>query len=501
MNNAPRDDRPLPFFCSTACSGLEQAVYPIDLQFEIVHELDSLLIAEADLILVGADDPPALAVLCARDWGEAPPPTLVAIALNEESGLSAVREGADDWVPAGDEHALERLVNVARARRFHAPNDSLAFPSNDLLFELAGTRASGSQILSSVRTLLSQAVEATAFADCGAVLLRAADGRYNYIAAEGYDLTRLRRVTLSEGELSLSGEPTLFQPEHLSDLERRLPQLGTLRRKRLWDAGMGKIRTSLVVPIGIQDELRAVLYLDGLWSRKQPGEEDCRTAARVAAQLALVLERAEFARELRGARDASLRTVGLLLERRDLETKGHTDRVVAMAERLAEHVGLGGEERQALRWGAYLHDVGKIALPDRILFKPDRLTDGEFAVVQKHADIGFEMIVDLPFLPNSARDLVRHHHERWNGRGYPGRLAGEEIPVLARLFSMVDVYDALSSKRPYKPAWPQQVALDNIREGAGREFDPEMAHAFVDMMESAGDGFSGGSGVRAPNGS
>jgi putative nucleotidyltransferase with HDIG domain len=184
-------------------------------------------------------------------------------------------------------------------------------------------------------------------------------------------------------------------------------------------------------------------------------------------------------------RDASLRTVGLLLERRDLETKGHTDRVVALADRLAEHLGLAGDERRALRWGAYLHDIGKIALPDRILFKPDRLTEREFAVVRQHVDIGCDMLVDLPFLPEGARELVRHHHERWNGRGYPARLAGEAIPLLPRLFSLVDVYDALSSKRPYKAAWPRERALDTIRRGAGREFDPEIAGPFVEMIERA----------------
>lgn len=197
------------------------------------------------------------------------------------------------------------------------------------------------------------------------------------------------------------------------------------------------------------------------------------------------LDRGELVRELRGTRDATLRTVGLLLERRDLETKGHTDRVVAMAEHLAEYVGLTETERQAFRWGAYLHDIGKMALPDRILFKPGRLTPEEFALVRQHARIGFEMVAELPFLPAAACELVRHHHERWDGQGYPDNLSGDEIPLLARMFSMVDVYDALSSKRPYKPAWPREQALQTVREGVGSDFDPEMGAAFLEMMRSA----------------
>jgi putative nucleotidyltransferase with HDIG domain len=175
-----------------------------------------------------------------------------------------------------------------------------------------------------------------------------------------------------------------------------------------------------------------------------------------------------------------------LLERRDLETKGHTDRVVAMSARLAEHLGLDGEERQALRWGAYLHDIGKIALPSGLLQKPGPLTGDELAQVRRHSEIGFEMLGELPFLPTAALSVVRHHHERWNGGGYPDGLAGTQIPLLARLFSTVDVYDALVSERPYKPAWPLERALEQVRRGGGSAFDPVISGAFVEMMGASG---------------
>jgi putative nucleotidyltransferase with HDIG domain len=180
------------------------------------------------------------------------------------------------------------------------------------------------------------------------------------------------------------------------------------------------------------------------------------------------------------------RSLAELLEQRDLETMGHTDRVVDMSARLAEYLGLDREERQALRWGAYLHDIGKIALPDTILLKPGPLTAEEFAQVRQHSEIGFAMLADLTFLPATACSLVRHHHERWDGGGYPSGLAGRRIPLLARLFSTVDVYDALSSRRPYKPAWSREHALEHVQSRAGSDFDPDIAMAFLEMMEGSG---------------
>ena len=191
-------------------------------------------------------------------------------------------------------------------------------------------------------------------------------------------------------------------------------------------------------------------------------------------------------RSLVELRDASLRQMGLMLECRDLEVKGHTDRVVKLSDRFARHLGLDDEEREALRWGAYLHDVGKLALPDRVLLKPGPLDDGEMDLVREHPQLGVEMAQPLPYLPEAAHQVIRHHHERWDGRGYPHGLAGEDIPRLARVFGLVDVFDALCHKRPYKPAWPLPRVIREIEEEAGGAFDPSLAAAFLDMLEAPG---------------
>ncbi|MBB5232712.1 HD domain-containing phosphohydrolase [Deinococcus budaensis] len=184
------------------------------------------------------------------------------------------------------------------------------------------------------------------------------------------------------------------------------------------------------------------------------------------------------------AREAALRALGLTLEARDRETQGHTDRVTVRAARLGQALGLDAEALDTLRLGAYLHDLGKLVVPDRVLLKPGPLTPQERSEMQVHAAEGERLVRALGFVPPGALSLVRHHHERWDGAGYPDRLAGEAIPLLARLFAVIDVYDALVSERPYKRAWTREQALAELREQAGRQFDPQVVEAFLGLPES-----------------
>ncbi|MPY65889.1 HD domain-containing protein [Deinococcus sp. SDU3-2] len=188
--------------------------------------------------------------------------------------------------------------------------------------------------------------------------------------------------------------------------------------------------------------------------------------------------------ELRAANDLTLRSLGAALERRDDETGGHTTRVVGASVRLARSLGWDEERIAALRRGAYLHDLGKLAIPDRVLHKRGPLDTEERRIIESHSVIGYNLLQDLHFLPAETLDLVRHHHERWDGSGYPARLRGHDIPETARLFAVVDVYDALTSARPYKAAWSRPQALQELRAQAGRQLDPQYVAAFVEMIEA-----------------
>jgi PAS domain S-box-containing protein len=161
--------------------------------------------------------------------------------------------------------------------------------------------------------------------------------------------------------------------------------------------------------------------------------------------------------EARQAREAAVRALGLMLEARDHETKGHTDRVTALALQLGRAAGLHPAELDDLRLGSYLHDVGKIAVPDAVLLKPGALTPDERLEMQRHVTAGEQLAHSLGFVAAPVLELIRGHHERWDGRGYPVGQVGDAIPLLARIFALADVYDALVSARPYKQAWPQHA--------------------------------------------
>ena len=181
--------------------------------------------------------------------------------------------------------------------------------------------------------------------------------------------------------------------------------------------------------------------------------------------------------DLEESYNSLLRALSSAMDSRDHETADHTNRVTRYAVRLGKEMGLGNAELLDLERGALLHDIGKIGVPDAILLKPGRLDANEMRLMRAHVEHGDAMLREIPFL-GAARFVVRHHHERFDGRGYPASLAGSEIPLLARVFSLCDTYDAITSERPYKKARTDQEARSIIARENGQQFDPEVVEAF-----------------------
>ncbi len=181
--------------------------------------------------------------------------------------------------------------------------------------------------------------------------------------------------------------------------------------------------------------------------------------------------------------DATITAWAGVLELRDKETEGHSKRVTNLTVQLARFVGMNEEEVLFVKWGALLHDIGKLGIPDAILHKPGDLTPEEFAIMRKHPVLAYEMLRHIAFI-KPAIDIPYSHHEKWDGTGYPQKLRGEAIPVAARLFAVVDVWDALRSDRPYRSAWGVEQVLDYLRANSGSHFDPRAVSAFIAMIET-----------------
>jgi len=191
---------------------------------------------------------------------------------------------------------------------------------------------------------------------------------------------------------------------------------------------------------------------------------------------------AERTHELQAARLENLRRLALAAEYRDDETHQHTERVGALAALLAERLRLPTGFTKDLRYAAPLHDVGKLGVPDAILLKPGRLTDAEHRTMRTHTEIGGAILADSAFpVLRLGEQIALTHHERWDGAGYPRGLHGDAIPLAGRIVAVADVLDALTHARPYKPAWPLQEALDEIRAGSGTQFDPRVVAALDEL--------------------
>jgi HD-GYP domain-containing protein (c-di-GMP phosphodiesterase class II) len=181
----------------------------------------------------------------------------------------------------------------------------------------------------------------------------------------------------------------------------------------------------------------------------------------------------------------ALKTLVQAVEIKDRYTHGHSERTSKIAVQLGLHLGLDGDTLRALARGAYLHDVGKIAIPDDILNKPGALTHDERAVVETHPQVGYELVAPASEL-GEALPVVLHHHERWDGTGYPRRLAGSDIPLIARIAAVADVWDALTSDRSYRAGLPPQVALAHLVAGRASHFDPKLVDAMLSLAADWG---------------
>ena len=251
------------------------------------------------------------------------------------------------------------------------------------------------------------------------------------------------------------------------------------RRARSVDEKTGYTTRSLItVPLVLKDKAIGAIQAVNKRGGKYFTQDDLDLFRSIADSAALAVNNAQLVTDLHNSYDMTLEALSAALDLRDRETEGHSRRVVEYTARLAEQVGLGREAIKEIRRGALIHDIGKIGVPDAVLNKPASLTGEERRVIERHPRVGYFILTGIPYLVEETK-IVVFHHEKWDGTGYPFGLRGDHIPLGARLFAIVDAFDALTSDRPYRKGQSYEIARTVIERESGKQFDPQAVAAFL----------------------
>ncbi|CAM3188116.1 PAS domain S-box protein [Deinococcus deserti] len=411
--------------------------------------------------------------------------------------------GSRLWLEAKGSNQLQDpdiqgvVVNARDITHLHAANQQLEMAKRELekrLDRLTALHEIDLAITSSLdmRLVLNVVLDQTLQqlgADAATVMLVRQGSQEMYCAASrGIRSMNLRQATVRLGEdLVLAGllqersSQRLNLMDHVDKLQR--PDLVTQERFVEYHG----------VPLISKGKLLGVLEIFG--RSPLPEEADwVEFAEMLGRQTSIAIEDANLFRDLQHsnleltlAYDRTIEGWARALDLRDEETEGHSQRVTELTVRLVRELNFTEEQIVQVRRGALLHDIGKMGVPDSILLKPGKLTDEEWVIMKQHPELALNLLSPIDFL-RPALDIPYSHHEKWDGSGYPRGLKGHEIPLAARAFALVDVWDALRSDRPYRKGWPTEKITQYIQEEAGRHFDPELVPVFLRMIDAPAGG-------------
>ena len=318
-------------------------------------------------------------------------------------------------------------------------------------------------------------------AERGFLMLREPDGNLAVHVARGLD-----HVDLDEDQFAVS-KTVINRVVETGKLVLTTNAQEDPRFEAQFSVAAYHLLSILCVPLTIKDKLIGVIYVDNRAYSGVFQQENFDLITAFANQAAIAIHNARLFDDLQASNEeleiayqATLEGWVRALDLRDKETEGHTQRVTALTQRLAQAMGVDDDALLHITRGALLHDIGKMAIPDGILLKPGSLTDEERAHIQKHPVYAYEMLSPIKFL-HPALDIPYCHHEKWDGTGYPRKLKGEEIPFAARIFSVVDVWDALISDRPYRKGLPPSEIRERIQKDSGSHFDPKVVETFLSL--------------------
>jgi len=351
------------------------------------------------------------------------------------------------------------------------------------LYRVERALGSSLDVRFTLNVLLDQVIENLGMAAVDVLLIQEADTELNMVASRGFgdESSLSTRVRLGEGCVGKAA------------LERRLVCTETpcadpscSRWLAVKDLGL---TSHIAIPMIAKGQLKGVLEIFDYQLHSNDGLllEFLET---LAGQAAIAIDNAAMFANVQRANaeilmsyDATINGWVSMLELRDLETKGHSQRVTELTVELCRLMGVPEGDMIHVRRGALLHDVGKMAIPDSILLKPGALNPDETTVMRTHVEIAHKMLAKIPFL-RPALDIPSGHHEKWDGTGYPTGLRATQIPLSARVFAIIDVWDALTSDRPYREAWTPDRTLAFVQEQSGKHFDPDVVEAFTNLIRS-----------------
>jgi HD-GYP domain-containing protein (c-di-GMP phosphodiesterase class II) len=248
---------------------------------------------------------------------------------------------------------------------------------------------------------------------------------------------------------------------------------------------MGGIRSVMCVPVQTGKEILGVVYLDTIGHPGEFSENDLELLSAIGKQAGIAIRRARLLDDLVEGYYSTVRTLVAAVEAKDSYTRGHSERVTAYAMTLGQILGLAEERLDILRLSSLLHDIGKIGVPESVLNKPGKLTEDEWLVIKRHPEVGATIVKNIKGQDiDLIAAVIRHHHEHFDGHGYPDGLSGENIPMLARVLAVADSYDAMTSKRSYRGSLSKQQVVTELSQGRGTQFDSTVAAAMLELVES-----------------
>ncbi|HBY09190.1 MAG TPA: hypothetical protein DEH22_15960 [Chloroflexi bacterium] len=408
-------------------------------------------------------------------------------AADETAGVIFISVPLPREITAEQAKLLVSLTEMAgtalhRSRLYEETRRQLEYLQALRLIDHAITTSLDPQVTLGI--LLSQVLAKLHVDSAGILLFNPHLFTLEYAAGSGFRTRAYERTNLRLGE-GLAGRAALDKKllQETSVTESQ----DTVRVTLLKSEGF---ITHIAVPFIAKGELKGVMDIFHRTPLQPDGEwldflESLTGQAAIAidnAQLFEGLERSNA--ELRQAYDATIEGWSHALDLRDKETEGHTQRVTELTLRLARAFGLSDSELVHVQRGALLHDIGKMGIPDAILHKPGPLTEEEWVIMRKHPQYAYEMLFPIQYL-HPALNIPRYHHERWDGAGYPHGLKGEEIPLTARIFTVIDNWDALTSDRPYREAWSVERTKSYLIEMSGQIFDPLIVEKFLEILETS----------------